>query len=86
MTRATSEGVSELRQPSWWSVFSTEGLHERVGLDAIIRARLIRVANSPAGEEEEEEPNFITFTLELKKKHCFSIKMSSWMFGLLISV
>lgn len=48
MTWATREGVSELRQPSWWRVCSSEGLHLRGGserLDAVMRARLIWFAN-----------------------------------------
>lgn len=50
MTRATREGVSESRQPSWWSVCSREGFHIPIGLDRLdteIRARLILVAASP---------------------------------------
>lgn len=52
MTRATSDGLSESRRPSWWRVFSSDGVHFRVGLmwfDADIIARLIRVAKSVVG-------------------------------------
>lgn len=44
MTRATSEGVSESRQPRRWRVCSSEGVHLRGGserFDAETRARLI---------------------------------------------
>lgn len=57
MTRATREGVSESRQASRWRVSSREGVHVRDGLvwlEAEMRARLIRVANSVA-----EQPAFI---------------------------
>lgn len=51
MTRATSEGLSNSWHPSRCRVCSSEGLHDRVGLDwfeAAIRARLIRIAASIA--------------------------------------
>ena len=49
MTRATSDEGSESRQPSWWRVCSSWGVHVRVGYDlfeAEINDRLIRLASS----------------------------------------
>ena len=64
MTRATSEGLSKSWHPSRCRVCSSEGLHDRVGLDwfeAEIIARLIRIAAS-LGE------GFIT---ESERGRCF---------------
>lgn len=65
MTRETSGGVSESRQPSWCRVCSSEEVHVRGGFvwfEAEIRARLIRVANSVA-------QRFMTLSAFVRERH-----------------